>query len=153
MPSWWAAEPIASAASTCQTGRMPDDRVLIHELINLHGHLMDEGALDRLPELFTDDVVYDVSSMGGGTLVGPPAIADAARRLGDRNPLGHHVTNIVVISIGDDDAAAVSKGLGVMSDGSVGSVVYEDDLRRTPDGWRISRRRVRRRAAPVEPSR
>jgi hypothetical protein len=126
--------------------------VLIHELINLHGHLVDEGAFDRLLELFTDDVAHHVSAKGGGTLSGSEAIADAARALGDQNPLGHHVTNVVV-SIGDDVAATVSKGLGVMSDGSIGTVVYEDELRRASDGWRISRRRVLRRARPLEPSR
>jgi hypothetical protein len=38
------------------------DRIRIHELINLHGHLMDEGDFDRLGELFIDDVIYDVSA-------------------------------------------------------------------------------------------
>jgi hypothetical protein len=128
------------------------DRIRIHELINLHGHLMDEGEFDRLGELFVDDLVYDVSSLGGGQLRGPQAVADAGRALGERNPLGHHVTNIVVTEIAGDLAWARSKGLGVMSDGTIGSVVYDDELRRTDRGWRLAVRRVLPRRTPLQPS-
>ena len=37
------------------------DRLQIHELLALHGHLADEGRFDRLDELFTADAVYDMS--------------------------------------------------------------------------------------------
>lgn len=128
------------------------DRIRIHELINLHGHLMDEGAFDRLDELFVEDVVYDVSAFGGQALVGMQAIASAGLALGDRNPLGHHVTNIVVDEIAGDRARVRSKGLAVMSNGTTGSVIYEDELRRTEHGWRIAIRRVLPRKAPLQPS-
>jgi 3-phenylpropionate/cinnamic acid dioxygenase small subunit len=39
----------------------PDDRLALHELLALHGHLVDDGALDRFGELFTDDVIYDLT--------------------------------------------------------------------------------------------
>ena len=128
------------------------DRILIHELINLHGHLMDEGQFDRLDELFTDDVIYDVTAMGGAKLVGGHAIAEAGRRLGVANPLGHHVTNVVVTELDNDRAVARSKGLGVMAGGAVGSVVYADELQRTGGGWRIAVRRVLPRNTPLESS-
>jgi hypothetical protein len=35
-----------------------------------------------------------------------------------------------------------SKGLSVMADGRAGTVVYEDVVVCTPDGWRIARRKV-----------
>ncbi|MFD0509598.1 nuclear transport factor 2 family protein [Streptomyces aureus] len=73
-----------------------DDRIVISELISLHGHLCDEGQLDRLDELFTDDVVYDVTDFGQEPLTGVEAIRAAAITLGDANPVGHHVTNIVL---------------------------------------------------------
>lgn len=128
------------------------ERVRIHELINLHGHLMDEGEFGRLDELFADGVIYDVSALGGGLLKGARAVADAGRVLGERNPLAHHVTNIVVTELAGDRARARSKGLAVMSDGATGSVVYEDELRRTNHGWRIAIRRVLPRRAPLQPS-
>ena len=39
------------------------------------------------------------------------------------------------------------KGLAVMADGTSGTAVYEDTLRREEHGWRISRRKVVARAA------
>lgn len=128
------------------------DRLQIHELINFHGHLMDEGEFDRLDELFTKDVVYDVSCLGGGQLNGARAVADAAQALGDRNPLGHHVTNVVVTELNGDAARVRSKGLAVLAGGGIGSVVYDDELLRTEQGWRIAVRRVLPRRTPLHPS-
>ena len=59
-----------------------DDRWAIGETISLHGHLFDEGQLDRLDALFTLDVVYDVSGLGFGVFVGIDAIRDGALALG-----------------------------------------------------------------------
>lgn len=129
-----------------------EDRLAITELIALHGHLFDEGELDRLGELFTADVVYDVSDFGQGELVGIEAIRDAALALGAANPVAHHVTNIVVTALTDGRARARSKGLGVMADGSCGSVSYDDTVVRGPEGWRIARRRLAARRTPLTPS-
>ena len=41
-----------------------EDRVAIQELIALHGHHFDDCHLDRLHELFTEDVVYDLEDFG-----------------------------------------------------------------------------------------
>ncbi|MBO4159366.1 nuclear transport factor 2 family protein [Micromonospora antibiotica] len=142
-----------------------DDRLAIHELVALHGHLMDDGAFDRLSELFTDDFAYDVTAYGFGVLRGYAAFAEAARTLGDGNPLGHHVTNVVVSEDADGTVRVRSKGLGVPVDGPVGTVVYEDVVRRVETrppagtagarrpatGWRISYRRVVPRRRPLHP--
>jgi 3-phenylpropionate/cinnamic acid dioxygenase small subunit len=128
-----------------------DDRLAIHELIHLHGHLMDDGAFDRLDELFTPDIEYDVSAFGGGVLQGTAAIAEAGQILGSANPLGHHVTNVLIVSNETDTATVRSKGFGVMSDGLVGSAVYDDQVVRTPAGWRISSRKVTPRRTPLHP--
>jgi hypothetical protein len=128
------------------------DRLAIRELLHLHGDLVDEGDFGGMSELFADDVVHDVSTLGGGTLSGTQAIADAGRALGEGNPVGHHVTNVVVPVIDGDEARAPSKGLAVMSDGSTGSVVHGDDLCRTSRGWRIARRRVLPGRSPLQPS-
>lgn len=127
-----------------------DDRLAIHELLAQHGHLVDGGELDRLDELFTDDVVYDLAPLGGAALTGVEAIRASARQLGDRNPVAHLVTNIVMQEK-DGEVTARSKFLGVRRDGSVGSGVYDDVLRRTAAGWRISRRRVSIRREPLQP--
>ncbi|MEV0136122.1 nuclear transport factor 2 family protein [Dactylosporangium sp. NPDC050688] len=126
-----------------------DDRNTITDLINLHGHLTDRGDFAGLTALFTEDVVYDVSALGGAPLAGLAGAREAALALGDRNPVAHHVTNIVLRETPDGAVHALSKGLGVMTDGSINSVTYEDTVKRTPAGWRITHRTVRPRRAPL----
>jgi hypothetical protein len=128
----------------------PEDERAVRELLELHGHFSDAGALDRFGELFTDDVVYDVSGLGGGVLRGLEELARASRALGDRNPVGHHVTNIVLREVSPDEVAAWSKGIGIRTDG-VGSLVYLDRIVRTPAGWRIAEREVQLRREPLTP--
>lgn len=127
-----------------------DDRLAIHELLALHGHLVDDGDLDRLDEVFTDDVLYDLSSLGADVLHGVAEVRAAALQLGDTNPLAHLVTNILIAER-DGQVIARSKFLGVRRDGSVGSGVYVDRLRHATDGWRISHRRVSLRRKPLQP--
>lgn len=127
-----------------------DDRLAIHELLALHGHLVDDGALHRLDELFTDDVVYDLTPLGGTVLRGIDAIGASARELGESNPVAHLVTNILIAEH-QGEVTTRTKFLGVRRNGSVGSGVYEDVLRQTPNGWRIARRRVLLRREPLQP--
>lgn len=127
-----------------------EDRLAVHELLALHGHLVDEGELDRLGEVFTGDVGYDLTPLGGDVLRGLDAIRAAAVELDDRNPVAHLVTNVVVAEQ-EGHVTARSKFLGVRRDGSVGSGAYTDVLRRTPDGWRIAHRRVSLRREALQP--
>ena len=116
------------------------DRIDITDLINQHGHLVDAGELDRLDELCTPDVVYDVTDFGLGALAGIAALRAAAEGAG--GPIGHHVTNIVITEVDDAEAGVRSKGIGINANGTAGSVTYQDTVRRGPDGWRISYRKV-----------
>ena len=111
-----------------------EDRFAITDIVNLHGHLTDRGDFDGLSALFTDDVTYDVSALGGGVLAGLAGIREAALALGDANPVAHHVTNIVLAETADGSVRALSKGLGVMTDGSVGSVTTDHGAHSDPGG-------------------
>lgn len=126
-----------------------EDRAAVTDLVSLHGHLVDAGELDRLDELFTEDVTYDVTDLGGGPLQGLAAIREAALAMGELNPVAHHVTNVVLTELSADRVLARSKGLGVRLDGTVGSVTYEDTVTRTAAGWRITHRVVRARRTPL----
>lgn len=129
-----------------------DIRTAIHDLLVRHGHLTDDGAFDRMGEVFTDDVVYDVTDLGGGLVRGLSILRSAALALGEGNPVAHHVTNVLVEATDDPDTVrARSKGIGVTVDGTCGSVTYDDVVRRTPDGWRIVHRIVRARRTPLTP--
>jgi ketosteroid isomerase-like protein len=136
-----------------EQARSEQDRIDIGDLINRHGHLMDAGELDRAGELFTADVTYDLSDFGLGSLHGPAAIREAALALGQANPAGHHVTNIVITRIDERSARVQSKGIGIKADGTAGSVTYDDIVTRQPGGWKISCRKVTaRRAALGQPA-
>jgi len=128
----------------------PEDRIIIHELISLHGHLVDDGRLDELGQVFSPNVVYDLQDFGLGKLQGLSAMQESARAMGDANPVGHHVTN-VVLTEGEDGHTvnARSKGIGIKSDGSCGSVVYEDVIKKQQGEWRITYRKVIARRAPL----
>jgi ketosteroid isomerase-like protein len=125
------------------------DRIDINDLINLHGHLTDAGELDQAGELFSPDVTYDLDDFGLGSLHGTAVLREAALALGDANPVGHHVTNIVITRIDDRSAQVQSKGIGIKADGTAGSVVYHDIVTRRPDGWKISYRKVTARRAAL----
>ncbi|MDQ7810973.1 nuclear transport factor 2 family protein [Amycolatopsis sp. A133] len=136
------------------------DRLEIHEVIALHGHLCDAGSYDRFGEVFTPDLEVDVSDLGLRPVPADDAsqsrldayIAVAHRRA-PGSALAMHVTNIIVGEDGDG-ARAWSKGMTVNQDGSVASFTYEDQFVRTSQGWRIRRRKVSPRREPgggVEP--
>ncbi len=126
-----------------------EDRLAISELIALHGHIMDSGELDRLGDLFSPEVTYDLGDFGLGILQGIDAIRNAAIAMGDRNPVGHHVTNIILTEVDGQVVRVRSKGIGIQADGSSGSVVYDDIVKRTATGWRITHRKVSARRAPL----
>lgn len=126
-----------------------DDRLAIAELEAMHGHLFDDGELERLDELFTADVLYDASDFGQDAMRGIDSIRSAALAMGDRNPVAHLVTNVVITSDGAGTISVKSKGLGVTVDGKIGSVTYLDTVVSTPAGWRISRRVMRARRRPL----
>jgi SnoaL-like protein len=119
-----------------------EDRLEIHELVALHGHLADDRRADELGLLMTEDGVYDLEEFGLGEVVGLPAMIALFASAPGNQPVGHHVTNVLVTPRDPDRADVRSKGLSVMADGTAGSVVYEDTVVRTAAGWRISRRRV-----------
>ena len=137
-----------------------DDRLQIHEVIALHGHLCDAGVHERFDLVFTPDLVVDTSSLGLASLQSDDPSRPrldmyiaAAQRRGPGDILALHATNVIVREDGNG-ARAWSKGFTVNQDGSVAGFTYEDHLERTCQGWRISHRKVSPRREPgrgVEP--
>src|SRR6185437_16062279 len=125
------------------------DRIDITDLVNLHGHHTDAGELDQAGDLFTADVTYDLADFGLGAVRGTAALRAAALAMGSANPVGHHVTNVVITQLDDHSARVRAKGIGIKVDGTAGSVVYDDIVTRQPEGWKISYRKVSARRAPL----
>ena len=117
-----------------------EDRLAIGEVLSLQGFVVDAGELDRIDEIFTPEVIYDLSAVGIGVFEGIETVRSAAASMGDKGPLAHHVTNVLISSNQDDVATVQSKGLMLMRDGTVESVTHLDTLRRHNGEWRISHR-------------
>ncbi|WP_406331602.1 nuclear transport factor 2 family protein [Streptomyces sp. NBC_00203] len=117
-----------------------DDTIDIARVLALWGHIMDDHELGRLGEVLTEDAVWDGSAFGFDPVVGLDAITSVLSA--DGHARAHHTTNIVVSEGPDDEVRVRSKGLGIVDGGTVISVVYADEVRRTEDGWRISRRAI-----------
>jgi hypothetical protein len=117
------------------------DRLAIHELLGLYGHLIDEKRWDELDQVFAADAGYDATDFGYE--VDTSLAALVARWKTDRHPLGHHATNVVVTEDPDGIIRVHSKGIGVGRGGRVGSVIYDDIAVRTPGGWRLAWRTAR----------
>jgi len=115
-----------------------DDIVEINQILSLWAHLVDNHAWDRFGEVFTEDAYFDSSVFGFTPVTGIAAICHMASREGHAK--AHHTTNVYVQEGAGDEITAVSKGLGLLSNGAVASVTYTDRLRRTPEGWRLSSR-------------
>jgi hypothetical protein len=123
---------------------MPEvaDILAIHQLLALYGHVIDGREWSRVGELFTADAVYDMSDFGLGVAQGAVAIRERWSRPDASHPLAHHATNIVISEDPDGTVRVLSKGLGIGSNGRVGSVVYRDIVTRTAEGWRFAERKA-----------
>jgi SnoaL-like domain len=118
------------------------DRLALHELVALYGHLVDERRWDELDRVFVPDVVYDATDFDMPiTRTLEALVAEWTSELGmTRHPLAHHTTNVVVLEDDDGTVRVLSKGIGVGHGGRVGSVTYRDVAVRTDDGWRLASR-------------
>jgi hypothetical protein len=119
-----------------------DDRLAIHELISLHGHLADDRRSTELDQFLTHDAAYDISDFGLGIVTGLADITELWEAAPGEQPIGHHVTNVLVMQQEDGVVRARSKGLAVMRNGSTATVVYDDVVVPTAAGWRIAHRKV-----------
>ena len=123
------------------------DRLAIHELLALYGHVIDERRWEDMELVFTEDVTFDASDFETGVV---HSLAELrAKWSGDlsQHPVAHHATNIVISEDVDGTVRVLSKGLGVGRKGRVGSAVYRDVVVRTEAGWRLRSRRAELRRA------
>jgi hypothetical protein len=118
------------------------DRLAIHELIGLYGHVIDDRRWSDLGLVFTDDIVFDATDFGNPVTSSLEELRSLWGSDESMHPLAHHATNVIVIEDDDGTVRVSSKGIGVGHSGRVGSAVYRDVVVRTPNGWRLSHRIV-----------
>lgn len=125
------------------------DRLAIHELLALYGHLIDDRRWSDLGLVFTDDAVFDATDFDGPRTTSLAELREHWSGNEAVHPLAHHATNIVVTEDGDGTVRVRSKGIGVGRGGRVGSAVYDDVVVRTDAGWRLQQRTATLRRAQI----
>ena len=127
-----------------------DDRLDIMELPARYAEALDTLQPDQLPEIFTDDAVWEIVD-GRLRLVGLDDIMEFMGRP-DVHPGAHLMTNIYIAGTREDAELGTivhlsSRGVYPVgpSDRLNPTAVfygrYDDDVVRTDDGWRIRHRR------------
>lgn len=128
-------------------GLSSDDIIDITQVVHLYGHILDGRLWDRLPDVFTDDGVFDMSleqgtSMGGRRFNGIAELR-AMFEVVD-HALAHHVSNVYVYEHGGH-VRALCKFFMPDTKGRFHTGEYADRLVRTERGWRIKHRMIKER--------
>ena len=119
------------------------DRFEIQDLIAEYCDVIDKGDFDRLTEVFTEDAYIDYSAMGGAK--------------GNLNEITQFLKNVMPMFINYQHMIS-NYQIKIDGDSATGRIMcfnpmeisgnpvfflglwYVDEYKRTPDGWRISRR-------------
>jgi len=110
-----------------------DDRDEILQLLYRYNHTIDAGDAEGWADTWTDEGVFDA---GGSVLHGRAELVGFAAGV---SGMRHVVLNPLVDV--DGDAATVRAYLVLLMGGAIGMVgVYEDEVVRTPAGWRFAAR-------------
>ncbi|MFE6888071.1 nuclear transport factor 2 family protein [Streptomyces sp. NPDC057694] len=134
----------------------PDDsdRTEIHNLLTAYAFGLDRRDFARVASVFTDDAevrnVFAAHLPEGekfsSLTTGGNAVADGARQLFSNLDATQHLLGAQSIAVTDTGAKAATQIVAHHHRGNdyyhTGGT-YEDDLVRTPVGWRISRRTLR----------
>ena len=114
------------------------DRLELHELPGRYGDTIDDRAWERLPRIFTQDAVFDLTDLGAPRLVG---VEEIHRFMDEEaaHPRTHMMTNIYVDD--DDDAVRMYfRIVALIGQGRTGTASYYDEVVKTADGWRVKHR-------------
>ena len=123
------------------------DRLEIQDLVYDYAAIVDQKRFDDLRDVFTEDAVIDYSAVGGpvGT---PEEIIAFLNQVMGMFPNHQHLNANPQISVDGDTATGRVMCLNPqemsMPDGKTHIFMvglwYVDEYRRTPNGWRISKR-------------
>jgi len=116
----------------------PADDAAIRNLLARYCLLLDQDDVDAWVQLFTPDGTYTVY---GHTFAGPEGL----RRMLAGAPGGLHLGGPPAVEAVDADHARAQQNLLFIERGTdaMRQALYDDELVRTADGWRIASRRCR----------
>jgi ketosteroid isomerase-like protein len=123
------------------------DVVEITQTLARYGHVVDNGDVDALDQVFTDDAEMYPAHPGMAPIAGLAALRATIASI----PQPNHNTLPPTISVdADGTVRAVSRYLQLRPDGGVVNGEYLDVVVPTAAGWRVSSRRVLRRYPPMD---
>jgi SnoaL-like domain len=121
------------------------DQLAITDLVHRYCHTADHGPWQAMRDFFTTDGVFEVPARGFD-FRGMDALMAFFESRSSGPSVGRHVTSNLVIEGGGNEARAMSYLQILSAEGSPRAILmfgrYQDKLRRTPEGWRFSHRRV-----------
>jgi SnoaL-like domain len=117
------------------------DRIALHELTALYGHLLDQRRWDDLDLVFTDDLVYEGLTHTTHSIAAKVALWTSEDGI-KLHPAAHHITNTVVTEDPGGTVRVICKGIMIRAEVAPVSIIYEDTAVRTERGWRISHRKA-----------
>jgi hypothetical protein len=121
------------------------DRLLIRELIDRYSYAVNERDWSAFDSCFTDDAVWDVGKPFDFIAQGRTSIVEVGRTKISEQDFVIQTPHAIVIWLDGDRARAHSTVTEVVSaaGGATGIQMfgtYSDELVRSGDGWRFSRR-------------
>ncbi len=122
------------------------DRLEIHELMSRYSTAVDAKRWDLLEDVFVPGAIVDFRGNGGPALPYPDVVQFLQDSMGGFAGCQHYVTNELVELDGDRATSRiyVFTYLASIVDGDevlfADGGWYDDELVRTPGGWRIARR-------------
>ena len=118
------------------------DKLAIRELSARYNFAIDEGRVDEWVATFTEGGTFESSLLG--THTGQAALREFGKGYSAAFN-GRHCTTDHVVDVDGDRARQRCYLVLVNNEGGSRvstTAVYEDDLERTPEGWRFVHRRV-----------
>jgi hypothetical protein len=120
-----------------------EDQLAIRELVARYNYAIDEERPEEWVATFVPDGTFESTALG--THSGADALLAFAKGYIAAFE-GRHVTSDFVVTVNGDDATARCYLIAVNAKTAPPSIlttaVYDDVLRRTPDGWRFVHRKV-----------
>jgi ketosteroid isomerase-like protein len=131
----------------------PEDELAIHRLLSSYAHTVSARDVEGWVDLFVDDAVWERAIPAKGAKYNEPAIhegKDSIRELAESSfDAGVQYLAMNPVVDGDGDTATGLSTVVVLAAGESGDVTlvatgnFDDDYRRTEDGWKFVRRSIR----------
>jgi ketosteroid isomerase-like protein len=128
-----------------QRVRLLEDQLAIHRLIHTWGPAVDSGHSSAAAGIWTEDGILqsDLSFLGGRSAVAAMVESDGQQELIRQGCA--HVQSFPLVTVDGDRATATGYSRVYRHNGGGGYEVWRVsanrwELRRTPNGWRVTRR-------------